>query len=157
MITKHDILKMVKRVYRESQGLPPRRLIYPTREWAIGILVTCILVLVAGAGSAYGYVYLSELGLRIQPVEPTTVRYQDTTVERVLELYELRANRFSELTGEVSVVAPPVTDAATSTATSTNAEATAVATTTEAEVMAPDAADVSSDAIEEATESLQAI
>lgn len=116
MIQKVDILKMVQRVHRASQGLPPRRLIYPDREWALGVVASLVLVVGICVGGAVTYLYLSDIPSRITPVTPDTVRYQENTVARALEVFDLRADRFTALTPSVPVV-PSVGDGATSTAT----------------------------------------
>jgi hypothetical protein len=157
MITKHDIIKMVKRVHRESQGLPPRRLIYPTREWAIGVLATCVLVVVACAGSAYGYIYLSEIGTRIELVEPTIARYQAAAVERTIELYKLRADRFADLGDQARVFLPAVIDESTSFATSSSIEVFPSTTTTETAVINPELEEAGNDVGDQAAVPLRAI
>jgi hypothetical protein len=133
MITKADIVQMVKRVHRESRGLPPRRLIYPAREWAIGVVLTIGIILIVCAVSGYTYLYLTDIQTRIEPVTPTTVRYQEQTVARALELYELRADRFAVLqpTAPAAPLEPALaTSTETAIATSTPVSTTATGTAT---------------------------
>ena len=129
MITKNDIIKMVRRIHRENQGLPPRRLIYPTREWAIGVFVFLVLVVVVCIIGALGYLYLTEIPNRVEPVAPSTVRYQDTAIDRTIELYQLRADRFAAF--EQSVAITEIVDtAATSTERATTTATTSIPTAT---------------------------
>jgi len=123
MITKADIIQMVKRIHRESHGLPPRRLMYPAREWAIGVVLTLVVIAVICVLSGIAYLYLSDIAERVEPVTPTTVRYDENAVARALELYELRAQRSANL-GATAPALPPLRttppDTATSSATSSS-------------------------------------
>lgn len=120
MITKADILKMVRRVHRASAGAPPRRMIYPLREWAIGVVGAMVLVLVICVASGLTYWYLSGLDARIDPVVPTTVRYNETTVARALEAYELRAARLSTLQRSAAAATTDLDSATITVATSSD-------------------------------------
>lgn len=97
MITKSDILKMVRVVHRHSQGLPPRRMIYPAREWGRGLVAAVLLSMIAFVASIYLYVQLSTLETRLDPPVVETVRYRENTVARALEQMADHETRFVRL------------------------------------------------------------
>lgn len=117
MISKTDILKMVRQVHRQSRGLPPRRLIYPAREWGRGVVIAILLLGGAVAYSTFQYRTFNTINSDVEPAPVETVRYKDKDVDRVIELYAARAGRFDSLNAAVPVA---VVDTATTTASSTS-------------------------------------
>ncbi|MAZ29757.1 hypothetical protein CL655_00530 [bacterium] len=110
MIKKADILKMVKNVYRHSRGLPPRRLVYPAREWGIGVITCGVLAGVVLIASGQVYVRLNNIENTIAPAAVSTVRYQQNTVDRSLDLYIDRALQFERIGGNAPVPAATSTE-----------------------------------------------
>mgnify|MGYP007077399587 CR=1 FL=1 len=128
MITKRDILNMVQAVYRHDRGLPSRRLIYPAREWGLGVLLTVVLVVVVCIVAGRTYLTLDQIQDRLDPPVVQTVRYDVATAERTRELFTERTNTYQHLVGG----APVVPAATTNTAAGVSAEPTD--TTTEESV-----------------------
>lgn len=128
MIRKVDILRMVKNVYRHSRGLPPRRLIYPAREWGLGLCATALLLVGVSVASAYLYTTLNNIEETIQPANVATVRYQSTAVEQALDRYADRERAFAALQAAAPASIPSVT---TSTATTSETAVPAASSTPE--------------------------
>lgn len=115
MIQKRDILKMIKAVHRHSHGRQNRRLIYPAREWGIGLLLAAVGLVVGVVYGAYTYNTYNMIEETLEEPQVKTVRYQATQVERALEIYDARQAASAALPVVV------VSDAATSTGTTSDA------------------------------------
>jgi hypothetical protein len=115
MISKADILKMVKDVYRQGQGGPRRRLIYPAREWGIGVFLTALCFVVVSVASGVVYLRLNSIEDTIVPVAVSTVRYQEADVQSALAAYEERGVQFEMFSPSVLPAPPAATSSATST------------------------------------------
>jgi len=135
MINKHDILNMVRAVYRHDRGLPPRRLIYPAREWGIGVVVTAVLLLGTCVMAGVTYLSLNSLEEWIETPVVETVQYDTAAADRVRELYATRAARYNELVAGTAPPLIPATVASSSVASSTDSAINESASTTTSEVL----------------------
>lgn len=143
MISKHEILKMVQAIHRHDRGLPARRLIYPAREWGIGVVLTVLLLVAACVGTGYTYLSLNNIENTIATPAVQTVRYDTTTADRARELYQARTATFDTVT-ETSVISPPVPEVATSSTSSTESLVEPVPVATSTEPIAPTGTPVAS-------------
>jgi len=130
MIKKRDILKMVQAVHRQNQGGRNRRLIYPAREWGIGLFITAVLFVAGIAYAVYTFNTYNMIEDTIDPPVVETVRYQAAAVERALETYNSRRLQATAL----SVVPALPSEPATSTAA---IEEVATSTTSTSSVPVP--------------------
>lgn len=111
MITKADILKMARSVYKRSQGYPEVRLIHPHREWS-RLLVASVFVLLLGMTySGYTYIQFDAIESTVSVPTPKVVRYQENDINRALEQYSKRRDVYDALI----VLPEPVVEVATST------------------------------------------
>jgi hypothetical protein len=104
MMTKNNILKMVKSVARHGQGRRSTRLVHPARDWMIGLLLEVVLLMVASACAAYVFVAFSDSADEAVPIESAVIVYQQSKVSSVLEVYQRRAALFETLRAERSVL-----------------------------------------------------
>lgn len=112
MITKKDILKMVKDVRKRSQGKQGRQLINPQREWMRGLFLS-LAILVIGLGfSGFLYTSYTEIGTTVEVSPSNVVRYDENGIARALEQYADKQKVYNALLNPVIVTPPP---AATST------------------------------------------
>lgn len=121
MIKKADILAMVRAVQRFDKGLPPRRLIYPAREWGIGVMLFVLSIIVVCLAAAYIYLTLDALERDVPPPDVSTITYQEATMERALELFADRSQRF-EAVMATQPVAPVLAEAASTASTTQSSD-----------------------------------
>lgn len=115
MIDQTRIQQFMKRLLKSS-SVEERQAINPPREWAIGILLTFIGVIVGGAVSYLSY--LNTVSVEVVAsaiVEP--VAYSGVVVEEAAIRFRERTARFAELRGETSAPVPAPIETATTTAT----------------------------------------
>lgn len=108
MISKKDILKMVRHVSKRSRGIPDRRLIHPKREWCIGLVIFVVIVF---SGVFYnGHTYQRYNNIASELEEPTSgvVTYKANVVNETLEYYRERERRFTEQITTFTLPAEPV-------------------------------------------------
>jgi hypothetical protein len=150
MITKPDILKMIKAVNRRSRGMPDRRLIHPRRDW--GMVLTGVFIGAVGVVAFSGYQYLrfNSINGSISAETSQVTRYDANAVAQALELYAGKSAAFSELTA----VAVPVIEEPIETATSTEAspESETTSSTQEDVVGVSEALDPPLEEVPQATE-----
>lgn len=116
MITKHDIIKMAKHVFRRSRGMPDRRLLHPKRDWLIGMLMFATILIAGSIVSAQTFVSYQD----VLPADDASVgiipTYNSATIEKVLEEYRARTILFSNIeTQQIPEEIAAEDDAATST------------------------------------------
>ena len=104
MISKKDILKMVRHVRRKSQGVPDRRLIHPRREWIVGLALFVVVALAGVAYNMYTYATISNLENELAVEDSGVVRYQANTVDQALTIFRAKQAEFERLR---TVVPPP--------------------------------------------------
>lgn len=106
MISKKDISKLVRHIRRKDKGKSDKRLIHPTREWLIGLVVALVLCLGATAYSVSLFFTQSAAVGDLEQVETRTTKYREESVRTVLEKYGARKVQFDALRGQG--VPPPV-------------------------------------------------
>jgi hypothetical protein len=97
MINKKEITKMVKAAIRRDRGIPDRRLMHPSREWAIGLILCLVIVL---AGSIYAIIVFekySSISIDDSAVEVEQLRYQRATALEAIEIYEQKQTNYEKL------------------------------------------------------------
>lgn len=119
MISKKDILKMVRSVTRHRQGKQARALMNPHRDWFIGVGLFIVIAAVGGVFNARSYVYYNTVESQVTEDTVPVKQYRADGVRAAIERYDARSAQFARLANES--VAPPTNDQATSTATSSDA------------------------------------
>lgn len=103
MISKIDILKMIKHVHRRAQGRKDGRIMHPRREWIL-ILLCFITVFVSGSiYSAGTYFTYQNLDAEVEHPSVQVVEYQTEKLKELLQYYDERSKLFQSLRGTVSV------------------------------------------------------
>ena len=108
MITKDDILQMIKHIARRNSGKKDRRIIHPVRDWLVILSAAIVLFL---AGEAYvGLLLLQKQQEDISEytVEVETVQYRQERVDAVLETYRAKKERFDTFRAEQATNTPAV-------------------------------------------------
>jgi len=136
MNLKPDITALLEKVTRHDRGLHERQLIYPRRDWIIGVLLAVVTVLGAGWWSAQ--IYLANRDIEVIDTTPSTgkVVYRAQLVEQALLQYQERAETFNRLLQAApgsapEVVVEPELESAPEPTASTTTEIIATPTTTE--------------------------
>lgn len=109
MINKKDISKIAKRIIRRQKGLRDHQIIHPRREWAIGLLVACLLLI---GGASWSFVTYNEVSERdVQSVNTTKVEqnvYQEGLVEAALEEFRSRREGYDVLLDDTENTQPEI-------------------------------------------------
>ena len=137
MNLKPDITALLEKVTRHDRGLHERQLIYPRRDWIVGVMLALVTILSAGWWSAQ--IYTSNRDIEVVDTTPSTgkVVYRAQLVDQALLQYQQRAEKFDQLLqaapGRTSeaVVEPELDSAPEPTATTTPEIIAVPATTTE--------------------------
>ena len=109
-LNKKDILKMVRHVFRRSQGLPDKRLIHPVREWTVLLGIATVIFIIGAMYTARLFVSYTDLNVESGTEGATPVRYNQERVAEVLREYQLKQDRFDELAGSAPAPAATTTE-----------------------------------------------
>lgn len=85
-----DIKHIAKTITRKKQGLQDPQLIYPERDWAIGVVGTLVVILAALGFSVWQYQSYTDMS-HDEAVESTMVPYRAAQVEQALTEYRAKA------------------------------------------------------------------
>lgn len=114
MITKNDILKMVRHVSKRSRGAKQRDAIEPLREWMRGLLVFVLLMLLAIGYNGYMYRYFSQIDERPVSESSSVARYDEKAIDRALEHFAERRAAYQKLNLQAAPPVPSLPPATTS-------------------------------------------
>lgn len=111
MIHKEDIKKIAQQILHPKPKYRTTRLIYPMREWTIGLVIALCGLIVVGMWSAQ--VYLKYQGASSDAFEvgdSEVVVYREGLVQSALEEYVERELQFETLLAEASGSVEEVSD-----------------------------------------------
>ncbi len=96
-----DIQKITKTIMRKNRGLQDPQLIYPARDWAIGMMGTLVIVCVAVGYSVLQYRSYTNLSLD-EEVVLTMIPYRTALVEQALVRYRALSATHNEIISDTS-------------------------------------------------------
>jgi hypothetical protein len=96
-----DITSITKSIARKKRGLEDPQLINPSRDWAIGIIGTLVLIFGATIFSVVQYQRYTDLSMD-EEVVVSLVPYRAAVVEQAIEKYSARAAAHSAILQSVS-------------------------------------------------------
>lgn len=131
MISKTDIIKMTRTVFKRSQGYRKHEVMHPSREWFIGIGLLIVVVVVGGVINALEYRSYNTLEQATKGAPLSINKYSHVLAQKARDRYEGKMQKFDTLSDEVPA-APVVPDIVGGSATST------ASTTPDAEVTPED-------------------
>lgn len=112
MINKKEISKIAKRIFHSKTGLQNPKIMNPTREWGVGLLVGFIFFVAIAGWSAQTYLSNKNFGDTVSHTAgEEVVVYRESMVEAALQAYELRNQKHQQLL-DSSYVPPPVIEEA---------------------------------------------
>lgn len=118
MIQSSDIKKMVRNVLRRDKGLQDSRIMHPTREWFIGLVVLCVIVVVGGGYSALSYVNFDTKEYSDADASQGLITYRAAQVEQAIAKYSNKKNEHEQLIGDIPAVIPEPEPATVASSTS---------------------------------------
>ena len=110
MITKADILKMVRGVRKKAQGRYEHKVINPHREWYLGLLLFVVIVVVGVVVNARSYIFYDTLEQNVTDNSEPLERYRQSLVMDALERYEERVAVYQMLQSNTPTVVPEPTE-----------------------------------------------
>lgn len=125
MITKQDILKMAKTVFKRSRGKYQHQLMHPTREWLIGLFCSAIFLVVGSVWVWGEFAYYQNLRPEGGQLTQPDVQYREVAVRAAIDRFSEKAVRYNTILNAEPLVDPIVPEvkieeeSASSTASST--------------------------------------
>ena len=104
MISKVDIIKLVRHLKKRGSGIPDHRLIHPMRDWLWGLGITSIIFVVSSVYTAYFFLARSKTIDDEVHFQSSVATYDREGALEVLEKYQKRTNLFNELRNDKSNV-----------------------------------------------------
>lgn len=107
MISKKDILNMVRNVAHRSNGGAEKKTLHPRREWFVGICLFTVISVAGGILDARNFTEYDGLESTIENTTPPITTYNASTAANAKEIYLKRTASFEALvrvTPEVPVV-----------------------------------------------------
>jgi hypothetical protein len=138
MINKKEFKKMAKNILRSDKNNINPKLMHPTRDWEIGMIIGLVIIVVTAAWSANTYLsYRGTSTISGTQTEAEPVVYRESLVQAALQEYETRSEE-----SQAEEVAPNSTttdevideDPGESPSEATNPSTTEAATTSEGEI-----------------------
>jgi hypothetical protein len=106
MLSKQDIKKLIKRIVRQQQGLRDHQIIHPRRDWAIGLLLGSLLLLIGSAWSIMTYREVTDEDIvSVDPGEEQPTPYREEVVNQALERFRARAVEYETAFDRAEVTA----------------------------------------------------
>ena len=107
MISKSDIVKIVKKVQKRGKGVPERRLMHPARDWSIGLLLSSTIFLILSAYMGYSFMERTKNVDEATVIDSSVIIYKSDLAQDVLEKYRDKNKSFERLRNDRSNVPPP--------------------------------------------------
>lgn len=99
MINRNEITKIAKKILNSNKQLKNPQLMYPEREWSIGMVVSIFIFVGTAYWSANTYSAYQNISTNQVDDSQTNVSYRDTLVKAALEKFSLRHNEYNLLIG----------------------------------------------------------
>ncbi len=107
-MSKIDIQRFIKSIKKRRSGAQDVEVMYPAREWAIGIGAVLIMFLLGGFMSQQLYMRIQQ-STEVTPVVTTpSVPYQAAVVEEALRVFALRQEQYNTYATNRVAPAEPV-------------------------------------------------
>ncbi len=100
MITKQDILNMVKRVSLHTRSPQDDRLIKPEREWAMGLIILVAGLTIVSVYNTKNFLFYKDIEKNLPESQVMTPKYNTDGMAKVLEYYRIRKEEFDKWRGE---------------------------------------------------------
>lgn len=95
---------MAQHIVRRGDGYHDRRIMYPARDWLIGLLGAAVLFLGSSVGAGYLFWSKSNAATEVYEVAIDPVHYDSKLIERVLTNYAARQVRYKSLREDTTFV-----------------------------------------------------
>lgn len=92
---------MAKHVFKRGQGIPDKRLLHPKRDWVIGLFLFGIVLTVGSIFSAQLFISNQDITTDAVSSGEQLPVYNQSLIQKVLDVYELKRNNFSPGTPSV--------------------------------------------------------
>jgi len=147
MIDKKSVKKMAKKVFQQSNGIRKPKMVHPTRDWEIGLLVAIVIFSTTAIWSVHTYDSYRD----VSDSERTSINdqgtvYRETVVKKALEEFEkkrlIHESLFVSLESEIpeteitkEMSPATTTPSTTGEVTDTDEEGETSTSTTEADII----------------------
>jgi hypothetical protein len=116
MSTQKDLLRMVKSVLQHRRGARDVEMMYPAREWGIGLIGGILMLVIGGFLSYQAYERIQATSNAVPAVVTPAVPYEAATIEKAIHFFSDKQKQYEALKGGTRVPEDtPVFPLATST------------------------------------------
>ena len=88
MIEKKDIFRKIRQIFRHGHGIHASKIIYPIRDWTVGLAVMVILLVIGAIVNINIFAHYSEDYLNQNNSDRTELPYKAALVEKAISLYK---------------------------------------------------------------------
>ena len=135
-LSNHHINALAKKLFQHNQGIQRAKLMHPSRDWLIGVLVGIMIMLVMIGWSVYTYLEKRDaIELSTANVEAEIPAYSADAVAGALELFAKREELFAQLNRSNAPTTEPTVDVVASTTASSTVDEVEAEQVIQAEVI----------------------
>lgn len=113
MKIKHNIESVFKKLARKPGSLRDQQLMHPEREWAVGLVVSVFLFLLAASVSVYIYYKNQTINVEVAADDTEKTVYRESLVKEALVIINSREEKLRSLNQELVPTEVDVTESAT--------------------------------------------
>lgn len=117
------IRKMAQHVFRRGHGIPDKRLMHPKREWASGLLMFAIVLIVGSAMTAQAFIRFRSIDMSGGQTSVVVPKYHAAAAAEVLAVYQAREAAYAKLVTDRSLALTLTTASSTDEVASTTEDA----------------------------------
>ena len=97
MIGKKDIFRKTRQFFRHGHGIHVSKIIYPTRDWTVGLAVMVILLVIGAIVNINIFSHYSEDSTNQNNSARTEFLYKAALVEKAISLYKNKQELYEAL------------------------------------------------------------
>ena len=97
MIEKKDIFRKIRQIFRHGHGIHASKIIYPIRDWTVGLAVMVILLVIGAIVNINIFSHYSEDSTNQNNSARTEFLYKAALVEKAISLYKNKQELYEAL------------------------------------------------------------
>jgi len=107
MIGKKDIFKKVRQFFGHGHSVHVSRIMYPTRDWLIGLAIMAVLLIVGAVVNIYIFSHYSEDSASQNNSARTELIYKAALVEKAISLYKNKQESYEAIFQKIKKLPSP--------------------------------------------------
>jgi len=107
MIEKKDIFRKIRQIFRHGHGIHASKIIYPIRDWTVGLAVMVILLVIGAIVNINIFAHYSEDYLNQNNSDRTELPYKAALVEKAISLYKNKQESYEAIFQKIKKLPSP--------------------------------------------------